>query len=78
MYLSPRLSVLFIREMSKAERCAAMTNSFQQGLIIASRLPINYRIWGDITTMALHGKSFLCRPYLYASAAFAQGQSSDP
>jgi hypothetical protein len=55
-----------------------MTNSFQQGLIIASRLPINYRIWGDITTMALHGKSFFGRLNWFASAGFAQAQSSDP
>ncbi len=31
-----------------------------------------------ITTMALHGKCFLYRPYLYASAGFARVQSSDP
>jgi len=55
-----------------------MTNSFQHGLVIASRLPINYRIWGDITTMTLHGKSFLCRLNLFAPAGFAEAQSSDP
>jgi hypothetical protein len=58
--------------MSKAERSVAMTNSFQQGLITASRLPINLLDCGaHITTMALHGKCFLYRPYLYASAGFA-------
>ena len=66
---SPRLSVLLIREMSKAERSVAMTNSFQQGLIIASRLPINLLDCGaHITTMALHGKCFFtghtCMPPL--------------
>jgi hypothetical protein len=36
-----------------------MTNSFQCGSRIASRSLINYRILGEITTMVLHGKSFL-------------------
>jgi hypothetical protein len=58
--------------MSKAERWVAMTNSFQHCPVIASRLPINLLDCGaNITTMALHGKSFLFRPYPFASAGFA-------
>ncbi len=78
MYLSPRLSVLLMRDMSNAERSDGhdkfLSTQSENCFSLAYQLSV---LGGKITTMGRHGKSFLCRLNRFGWAAFADSRSSD-